>query len=73
MSAHAHATAQHALDFPISMVLLRKNGFAISMQCSSMLKKQPIAVIFEVICAKKLRKGPFKSLDFQCDLCASQL
>ena len=27
----------------------------------------------EVICAKKLGKGPFKSLDFQCDLCASQL
>ena len=42
----AHAIAQRALDFP---ALLRKNGFAISMQCSSMLKKQPIAVIFEVI------------------------
>ena len=70
MSAHAHVIAQHALDFP---ALLRKNGFAISMQCSSMLKKQPIAVIFEVICAKKLGKGPFKSLDFQSDLCASQL
>ena len=26
-----------------------------------------------VIFAKKLGKGPFKSLDFQCDLCASQL
>ena len=37
-----------------------------------MLKKQPIAVIFEVICAKKLGKGPFKSLDLQSDLCASQ-
>ena len=56
----AHAIAQRALDFP---ALLRKNGFAISMQCSSMLKKQPIAVVFEVICAKKLGKGPFKSLD----------
>ena len=70
MSAHAHALAQHALDFP---ALLRKSGFAISIQCSSMLKKQPIAVIFEVICAKKLEKEPFKSLDFQFDLCASQL
>ena len=70
MSVHAHATAQCALDFPAS---LRKNGFAISMQCSSMPKKQPTAVIFEVICAKKLGKGPFKSLNFQCDLCASQL
>ena len=69
MSAHSHVIAQCALDFPA----LLKNGFAISMQCSSMLKKQPIAVIFEVICAKKLGKGPFKSLDFQCDLCASQL
>ena len=38
-----------------------------------MLKKQPIAVIFEAICAKKLGKGSFKSLDFQCDLCMSQL
>ena len=70
MSAHAHAIAQRALDFP---PLLRKNGFAISMQCSLMLKKQPIAVIFEVIRAKKLGKGPFKSLDFKRDLCASQL
>ena len=70
MSAHAHATAQRALDYP---ALLRKNGFVISMQCSLMLKKQPIAVIFEVICAKKLGKGPFKSLDFQCNLWASQL
>ena len=61
----AHAIAQCALDFP---TLLRKHGFVISMQCSSMLKKQPIAVIFEVICAKKLGKGPFISLDFQCDL-----
>ena len=68
MRAHTHATAQRALDFP---ALLRKNGFAISMQCSSMLKKQPIAVIFD--CAKKLGKGPFKSLHFQCDLCTSQL
>ena len=50
----AHATAQRALDFP---ALLRKNGFAISMQCSSMLKKQPIAVIFKVIRAKRLEKG----------------
>ena len=40
MSAHAHATTQRALNFS---ALLRKNGFAISMQCSSMLKKQPIA------------------------------
>ena len=55
MSAHAHATAQHALDFPS---LLRKNGFAISMQCSSMLKEQPIAVIFEGIC-KKARESAF--------------
>ena len=70
MSAHAHAIVQRALDFP---TLLRKNSFAISVQCSSMLKKQPIAVIFEVICAKKLRKGPFKSLDLQSDLCTSQL
>ena len=61
MSAHAHVTAQRALDFP---ALWRKNGFAISMQCSSMLKKQPSAVILEVICAKKLGKGPSKSLDF---------
>ena len=36
-------------------------------------KKKTIAVIFEVICLKKLGKGPFKSLDFQCDLYASQL
>ena len=56
MSAHAHATAQRALNFP---AWLRKNGFAISMQCSLMLKKQPIALIFEIICAKKLGKGPF--------------
>ena len=27
----------------------------------------------EVICAKKLGKGPFKFVDFQCDLCARQL
>ena len=65
MSAHTHAVAQHALDFP---ALLRKNGLAISM-----LRKQPIAIIFEVICAKKLGKGPFKSLYFQCDLCVGQL
>ena len=29
-----------------------------------MLKKQPTAVIFKVICAKKLGKGPFKSYIF---------
>ena len=40
MSAHAHATVQRVLDFP---TLLRKNGFVISMQCSTMLKKQPNA------------------------------
>ena len=70
MSAHSHATAQRALDF---LALLRKNGFAISIQCSLMLKKQPVEVIFEGICAKKLGKGPFKSLDFQFNLRVSQL
>ena len=40
MSAHTHEIAQRVLDFP---ALLRKNGFAVSMQCSLMLKKQPIA------------------------------
>ena len=56
MSAHTHAAAQRALDFP---ALLRKNGFAISIQSSSMLKKQPIAVIFKVIRAKKARERAF--------------
>ena len=36
MRAHAYATTQHVLDFS---TLLRKNGFAVSMQCSSMPKK----------------------------------
>ena len=70
MSAHAHAIAQRALDFP---ALLRKKRLCDFNAMQFNAKKQPIAVIFEVICAKKLGKGPFISLDFQCDLCASQL
>ena len=57
VSAHAHATAQRALDF---------SAFLIILSPKNKQKK-------EVICAKKLGKEPFKSLDFQCNLCVSQL
>ena len=57
MSAHTNAAAQRALDF---------SAFLIILSPTKKTKK-------EVIWAKKLGKGPSKSLDFQCDLYASQL
>ena len=43
---------------------VEKKGFCDLNAMQFKAKKKTIAVIFEVICSKKLGKGPFKSLDF---------